>query len=131
MSGSDGEAATLALLARPTYPLGMAETLTPTITFDSDDFARACAYLREQLAALGRALLAVAHAIARCVAALVRAYEVTKETLRRYTVPLIAASEGWTGLARRHALRPPTRGYWTKRCVCQACGLRAFMKSGS
>lgn len=102
-----------------------------TVTLNADDFARACEYAREQIAALGRALLAIGQAVARFVAALVRAFEVTTDVLRRYTVPIIAASEGWTGLSRRHALRPPTRGYWTKRCVCQACGLRAFMKGST
>lgn len=27
----------------------------------------------------------------------------------------------WTGIARRHAERPPTRGFWLWRCVCLAC----------
>lgn len=27
----------------------------------------------------------------------------------------------WTGIARRHAERPPTRGFWMRRCWCLAC----------
>lgn len=27
----------------------------------------------------------------------------------------------WTGIARRHAERPPTRGFWLRRCWCLAC----------
>ncbi len=27
----------------------------------------------------------------------------------------------WTGLARRHAERPPLRGFWAHRCHCPPC----------
>lgn len=27
----------------------------------------------------------------------------------------------WTAIARRHADRPPTRGFWLRRCWCLAC----------
>jgi hypothetical protein len=50
--------------------------------------------------------------------------------VRRHDVAFVAVSSGWRGLALRHAFRPPTRGYWARRCICQACGLRAFTRRG-
>lgn len=112
----------------PAYPLGMA-TVSFTVTLYSADFERACAFARDALAELGRAIAAMYQSLARFVAALVRAFDVPFALLRRYTVLVIAVHEGWKGLALRHALRPPTRGYWVRRCVCQACGLRSFTQS--
>ena len=33
----------------------------------------------------------------------------------------LLAQVHWTGIARRHAERPPSRGYWVRRCFCLAC----------
>jgi hypothetical protein len=48
--------------------------------------------------------------------------------VHRHEVALVALHEGWRGIALRHAFRPPTRGYWVRRCACQACGLRAYRR---
>lgn len=105
----------------------MTSDATFTVTIDTTALDRAC----EMLAALGRTIDAMRAAVVRFAAALVRAFVVPLEFVRRHTVALTAVSEGWRGLALRHALRPPTRGYWAKRCVCQACGLRAFVRGAT
>ena len=60
-----------------------------------------------------------------------RAFRVVMAPLHwlRWREPqLLAAEQGWQGLARRHAERPPTRGYWVKRCACAACCLRRVLR---
>jgi hypothetical protein len=49
--------------------------------------------------------------------------------VRRHEVALVAVHDGWRGLSLRHAFRPPTRGYWTNRCACRACRMRALTRA--
>lgn len=48
--------------------------------------------------------------------------------LRSNEPRLLAAEQDWQGIARRHAERPPTRGYWVRRCTCAACCLRRVLR---
>lgn len=88
---------------------------------------------RAQLEALMANLFATAVSSARAIAqklregldTLNRAFERASEGLRKLLgLPSLAdhlRRLTWTGIARRHALRPPARGYWVRRCFCLAC----------
>jgi hypothetical protein len=91
--------------------------------------------LAEAAHAAARAFRDLFHSILEWAVRLARALAVLLDgvlkvlgVFRRHDVLLVAVHDGWRGLSLRHALRPPTRGYWAKRCTCQACSLRAFQR---
>ena len=101
----------------------MEASLTFTVTLD-DKATPALERAAELFRQLADAFIAFGRAVARAV----RLILAPLGWLQRHEPALLAAELGWVGLARRHALRPPTRGYWVKRCVCAACCLRRVLR---
>lgn len=99
-----------------------------TVSFALDDRAMAAAgRVLAGLKKLFTDLTAAFVEFGRAVARVLRAIFAPLAWLRRREPALLAAEMmGWKGLALRHALRPPTRGYWLKRCFCAPCYLRRF-----
>ena len=105
----------------------MTSDLTLDIQFN-DHLAAAARAAAAALRGFYEKLVEWALCAARALAVLVEGVLKVLGVFRRHEVALVAVSSGWRGLSLRHALRPPTRGYWIKRCACQACGMRAFMR---
>jgi CRP-like cAMP-binding protein len=97
----------------PTSPFTFEVTLR-------DDASRVARLLADAFLELAEAFRAWAVAMARMLRTLLAPLAVFVRT----EPALLAAELGWQGLARRHALRPPTRGFWVRRCGCGACSLR-------
>lgn len=105
--------------------------MTGTFTFHvrlDDRATPALERVAEAFRQLAEAFLAFTRAAARAFGRLLRTTVAPLRWLRRYEPQLLAAEQGWQGLARRHAERPPTRGYWVKRCQCAACCLRRVLR---
>jgi len=88
-----------------------------------DDFSAVARQAAEAFRRFHEAAIALSRAVARIFRVMLASFA----WLRRWEPAELAADFGWQGLARRHALRPPTRGYWVKRCGCAACHLRRVL----
>lgn len=105
---------TMTTLISPGLPTVTAEVDQAVADFCAAAFAFCNRIVREVTAGLAR---------------LRAAFERAAEDLRRtFGLPPLADHlrrlldrVHWTGIARRHAERPPTRGYWLRRCFCLAC----------